>query len=112
MKSSKLEKWIMGISARWPRASTTTHLSLDCAYARVVWHLLAEWTRTNLLEVQRRQFAAPVDWWRSKLNSLFNDEMIVAIYGVWHIWKERCRRVFQNSAMLERPLLEMISSWS
>jgi hypothetical protein len=34
--------------------------------------------------------------------------MIVAIYGVSHIWKERCRRVFQNSAMPEHQLLEMI----
>jgi hypothetical protein len=49
---------------------TATHLILDCANARVVWHLLGEWTGTNLLDVQRLQFAAPVNWWRSRLKSI------------------------------------------
>jgi hypothetical protein len=87
---------------------TATHLILDCAYARVVWHLLAQWTGTDSLNIQRLQFATPGEWWRSKSNSLSRDELIVAIYAVWHIWKERCRRVFQNSEMPERQLLERI----
>jgi hypothetical protein len=87
---------------------TATHLILDCAYARVVWHLLAQWTRTDSLNIQRLQFATPGECWCSKSNSLSKDELIVAIYAVWHIWKERCRRVFQNSEMPERQLLERI----
>jgi hypothetical protein len=31
-----------------------------------------------------------------------------AIYAIWHIWKKRCRRVFQNSEIPERQLVEMI----
>jgi hypothetical protein len=87
---------------------TATHLILDCSYARVVWHLLAQWTGTAELEVHRLQFATPADWWRARVDVLSRDEMIVAIYSMWHIWKERCRRVFQDSAMPERQLLELI----
>ena len=39
---------------------------------------------------------------------LSKDELVVVIYGAWHLWKERCRRVFQNSSMSERQLLEML----
>jgi hypothetical protein len=45
---------------------------------------------------------------QNKTKSLSRDELIVAIYAVWHIWKERCRRVFQNSEMPECQLLERI----
>jgi hypothetical protein len=39
---------------------------------------------------------------------LSKDELIVAIYGAWHIWKERYRRVFQKSFMPELQILELI----
>ena len=40
--------------------------------------------------------------------ALTKDELMVAIYGVWHIWKERCRRVFQQSSLTESMLLDLI----
>ena len=40
--------------------------------------------------------------------SLSKDELMVAIYGVWHIWKERCRRTFQDVSLTEVQLLDMI----
>ena len=33
---------------------------------------------------------------------------MVAIYGVWHIWKERCRRVFQHSSLPENLLIDLL----
>ena len=40
--------------------------------------------------------------------SLSKDELLIAIYGIWHIWKERCRRVFQGQIVAESQLVEMI----
>lgn len=84
------------------------HLVMDCSYARVVWHLLAQWTGADGLEVQRSQFCSPADWWRKRSGMLSKDELIVAIYGAWHIWKERSRRVFQKCFMPELQILELI----
>lgn len=39
---------------------------------------------------------------------LTKDELLVAIYGVWHVWKERYRRVFQHSSLSAAQVLELI----
>jgi hypothetical protein len=40
--------------------------------------------------------------------SLAKDELMVAIYRAWHIWKERGMRVFQNTSSSKRQFTEMI----
>ena len=40
--------------------------------------------------------------------TLSKDELMVALYGVWHIWKERCRRTFQQVTTTESQLLDFI----
>ena len=41
-------------------------------------------------------------------DSLTKDELLVAIYGTWHIWKERCRRVFQQGILSEVQIVELL----
>ena len=67
---------------------TATHMALNCTYARSVWHLLAQWTGQPILATQLQQFSSPVEWWLFMGSALSKDELMVAIYGVWHVWKE------------------------
>ena len=87
---------------------TATHLGLDCPFARSVWALLAHWTDTPNLLIQRLQFSSPAEWWEHMTTKLSKDELMVAIYGVWHIWKERCRRIFQQAALSEQQLVDLL----
>jgi hypothetical protein len=41
-------------------------------------------------------------------DNLPKDECMVGIYGLRHIWKERCRRVFQLKVMTEAQFIELI----
>ena len=87
---------------------TATHMALNCTYARSVWHLLAQWTGQPILATQLQQFSSPVEWWLFMGSALSKDELMVAIYGVWHVWKERCRRVFQQTIATESQVLDFI----
>jgi hypothetical protein len=40
--------------------------------------------------------------------NLAKDELVVAIYGAWHFWKERCMRVFQNTYSNKHQLMDII----
>jgi hypothetical protein len=56
--------------------------------------MLAQSMGADGLETRRFQFASPAAWWRARSGLLSKYELIVEIYGAWHIWKERYRRVF------------------
>ena len=40
--------------------------------------------------------------------SLTQDDLLVVIYGVWHIWKEMWRRVLQQAVATETQLIDLI----
>ena len=87
---------------------TAAHMVLDCPYARSVWYLLAQWTNCPRLAILPQQYMTPSEWWEDMTASMSKDELMVTIYGVWHIWKERCRRIFQNTFITEMQLLDLI----
>lgn len=87
---------------------TATHLVLNCPFARSVWHLLAQWANCPGLFVMPMQFENPAAWWHFMASSLRKDELLITIYGAWHLWKERCRRVFQQAVTSEAQLLDFI----
>ena len=39
---------------------------------------------------------------------LTKDELLVAMFGVWHVWKERCRRVLQQVIATDDQVLDLI----
>jgi cob(I)alamin adenosyltransferase len=42
------------------------------------------------------------------ISELSKDELMVDIYGTWHIWKERCTPVFEHTTLTEHQVLELI----
>jgi hypothetical protein len=74
------------------------HLFLGCSYTKEVWE-----------EIQRENPVAGgiacrsnsvSGWWkkirRFRKNKATRDLVTVAVYGMWHLWKERNRRIFEN----------------
>ena len=41
-------------------------------------------------------------------DSLTKYELLVVIYDTWHIWKKRCRRIFQQVILSEVQIVELI----
>lgn len=54
--------------------------------------------------------ATPVEWWSFIAASLTKDELLMAVFGfgVWHVWKERCRHVLQQMVANETQLTDFI----
>lgn len=89
----------------------TTHLCLNCVFAKQVWDKVANWTgHTGFGIVTDIDNIA--DWWtafsksvpkqdRRELNAVF-------IYSCWNIWKERNRHTFQNEALSAQQVLHLI----
>jgi hypothetical protein len=80
---------------------TAQHLALHCPYAKEVW---ACFQHSNTAAFRNAASSRTVcGWWnkvrRGKLNEQKKIDMTASIYIVWHIWKERCRRIFQQEAM-------------
>jgi hypothetical protein len=74
----------------------------NCAYAAGVWHRTSTWSQlqlptTNMHTSVRR-------WWRLILQAGATDmesSLQIIIYMVWNLWKEMCRRGFQNKGLTE-----------
>jgi hypothetical protein len=51
-------------------------------------------------------------WWnrirRGKINNQRKKDISLSIYIMWHIWKERGRRIFQNEYMTAPALASVI----
>jgi hypothetical protein len=74
------------------------HLAFQCPFAKEVWlHFHGD----SPAMVQRAVVATEVcSWWDVSRHSGSKEqrlhELPLAIYVIWHIWKERGRRIFQN----------------
>ena len=83
---------------------TGPHLCLHCPFARAVWHQILVWEGLSLVaQADPTHFSSIKDWWEATSSPLpknqkrdFNGLMI---YTLWNIWKERNRRIFENSAL-------------
>lgn len=83
-------------------AESILHLFANCAYAAGVWHRTSAWSQlqlptTNMHTSVRR-------WWRLILQAGATDmesSLQIIIYMVWNLWKEMCRRGFQNKGLTE-----------
>ena len=92
------------------REETTLHMVANCSYAKEVWRILAQ--RASITFVQISTPLSNVkDWWEH-LNKATGLDFVhlrqVLTYGTWNIWKERCRRVFENKAILADQLAQVI----
>ena len=58
--------------------------------------------------------ASVVDWWNSvrlgQLRAHDKEEVIVAVYIFWHLWKERGRQNFQSEFMPASAVASLVRS--
>jgi hypothetical protein len=87
------------------------HLTLDCHFSTTVREQIFAWNGT---------FGVPPppggrslnDWWDETISHLPKEKKREAsgaiIYSMWGVWKERNRRVFQNTALQPTAVAALI----
>ena len=90
---------------------TAMHLTLQCCYAREVWHLSLGANSRMYNGVSSASSVS--DWWKRLYmhrgaQSKAAEETSLSAYIAWHLWKERNRRVFENAEMTPRALVNLI----
>ena len=92
------------------RQETTLHMVANCFYAKDVWRLLAN--RTSFSFVQHPSQLSNVQyWWEQITKAIGLDHTLlrqILTYATWNIWKECCRRVFDNKALPAAHLIPLI----
>uniref|UniRef100_A0A8R7R9R8 Reverse transcriptase zinc-binding domain-containing protein n=1 Tax=Triticum urartu TaxID=4572 RepID=A0A8R7R9R8_TRIUA len=91
---------------------TANHLSLQCSFAKVIWDLLRR--STDDLCTAAATATSISEWWehtgRGRGSKDRNkEEMALAAYIVWNLWKERNRRIFEHKEMGPLELAASIS---
>jgi hypothetical protein len=80
----------------YTNAESHLHMVVRCSDSRAVWQHIATHFSFPQLPQQSRTLRR---WWRLVLNQGSADRdnhLQVIIYTLWNIWKERCKRVFQQ----------------
>ena len=88
-------------------AESHIHMFANCTYTTAVWQRIAQWSD---LQIPPQNAVSMRRWWRSvtRAAAVNQDEnMQVIIYTIWNVWKERCRRVFQNKAINYDQLVQI-----
>lgn len=89
---------------------TAMHLFVECSYAKHIWSLVTTWVqRDNLKPSQWTTRLKMVDWWidifhSGDANSKKGQTSLI-ILTLWHIRKERNRRIFQHLKQVPIGLL-------
>jgi hypothetical protein len=89
---------------------TAKHLALHCPFAKEVWN---EFSVSSPVVVQFALSSSTVrGWWnkawRGRLDEQKKKQLSLASYIIWHIWKERGRRIFQNESVTPRVVAGLI----
>lgn len=90
---------------------TAMHLTLQCCYAREVWHLSLGANSRMYNGVSSASSVS--DWWKMLCTqrgapARTEEEITLSAYIAWHLWKERNRRVFEDKDLTPRALVNMI----
>ncbi|KAF7820511.1 reverse transcriptase [Senna tora] len=94
---------------------TSEHLFLFCKWTEMVWFGSLFCARWNRFEVKRME-----EWWSDLLIGVAKvDDWVASLFACtcWHIWKERCKAVFDNgvvdvSFVIQRSFSAAAEFWS
>ncbi|WVZ83488.1 hypothetical protein U9M48_030630 [Paspalum notatum var. saurae] len=75
------------------RSETPVHLFANCSFSRAIWSQLALLNN----QLSTTNYARIKDWWAAAATDGGKTQAV--IYAAWNIWKERCRRKYDNKAM-------------
>jgi hypothetical protein len=91
-------------------SETTNHLILDCSFAKEIWQGL-NLTHPVVAAIANRSTTIP-GWWRKiarfRKSKTKRDQTSLALITIWHLWKERSRRIFENCSCPPSGLLVQI----
>ncbi|OQU83651.1 hypothetical protein SORBI_3005G153066 [Sorghum bicolor] len=84
------------------------HKVADCSFSKMVWLILAQ--KLNLQMLNQNKTSTRIKEWWTAMNGQGDDtrRTQLVIYAVWDIWKERCRRVFDNKAQTPAQVASII----
>ncbi|KAF8715775.1 hypothetical protein HU200_026724 [Digitaria exilis] len=82
------------------------HMAANCSYSQSVWthveHLTGQQNLSQATPIQSMKI-----WWSYLMNTR-TERTQLATYTIWNIWKERCRRVYDNKASTALQLAHVI----
>ena len=86
------------------RPETILHLAANCSYTQSVWSMVSQQTGHQIL----MGTTSDIKTWWSNLISDSSDRNQTITYTIWNIWKERCRRFYDNKALTAPQLTGLI----
>jgi hypothetical protein len=91
------------------QTGTAIHMLAYCPYSIRVWQQLQNWVGAPLQPPTTSNYRYLKHWWTTMISTpaMSNDNQRMTqkcIYIIWNLWKERCRRIFDNRVMTENQL--------
>jgi hypothetical protein len=90
------------------------HLLAQRPFSQSIWRSLHNWIGVDLQPLPQYSYRTIKTWWSSMLYNGRPQQgdaklrLQKMIYAVWNIWKERCRRVYDNKVLSASQLQEPI----
>jgi hypothetical protein len=92
---------------------TALHMLAPCPYSKMMWRGQGRWTGIGLQTLPSTSYWKFKIWWTAMMSTSAHDSHDMAqkvMYTTWNIWKGRCHRVFNNKAMTETQLQNVINN--
>ena len=77
-------------------------MALLCPFAKAVWNQVLVWEDLDTQIANTQPEPMHIDDWWDKATQKVPKLLNVLIYTIWNIWKERNRRIFNNTS--ESPM--------
>lgn len=89
------------------RRETITHMAANCSYSKEVWAHME-----RLTGQQNLRSLTPIRNLKTRWTNLMGttkERSQIATCAIWNVWKERCRRVYDNKSCTPLQVVSMIT---
>jgi hypothetical protein len=94
-------------------SENANHLMLTCPFAKSLWQMLTQSHRA-VANIAHRSTTLS-GWWkkiaRFRKSKTKKELTTLSVYVLWHLWKERNRRIFENKICTPEGLLVQIRAY-